>query len=32
MVHLSFTNLSWKELEKGTGFVEEIKFPDQIVL
>jgi phosphohistidine phosphatase len=32
MVHLSFTNLSWKELEKGTCYVEEIKFPNQIVL
>lgn len=32
MVQLSFTNLSWKELDKGTGYVEEIKFPDQIIL
>jgi len=32
MVLLSFVNLNWNELDKGTGFLEEIKFPDQIVL
>ncbi|MBS0000209.1 MAG: histidine phosphatase family protein [Cyclobacteriaceae bacterium] len=32
MVHLSFANINWEELDKGTGVVEEIKFPDQIVL
>jgi phosphohistidine phosphatase len=32
MVNLSFVNLQWNELDKGNGFLEEIKFPDQIVL
>jgi phosphohistidine phosphatase len=32
MALLSFVNLNWNELDKGTGFLEEIKFPDQIVL
>jgi len=32
MVNLSFVNLNWDELDKGTGYLEEIKFPDQIVL
>jgi phosphohistidine phosphatase len=31
MVLLSFVNLNWEELDKGTGYLEEIKFPDQIV-
>jgi len=32
MVYLSFVNIGWNELAKGTGYLEEIKFPDQIVL
>ena len=32
MAFLSFVNLNWDELDKGTGFLEEIKFPDQIIL
>jgi phosphohistidine phosphatase len=32
MAFLSFVNINWDELDKGTGFLEEIKFPNQIVL
>lgn len=32
MVFLTFVNLNWDELDKGTGFLEEIKFPEQIVI
>ena len=32
MVYLSFVNIGWNELAKGTGYLEEIKFPDQIIL
>lgn len=32
MVHLSFEDLSWSQLDKGLGQLEEIKLPDQISL
>ena len=32
MVHLTFDNLEWSKLDKGTGQLEEIKLPDQISL
>jgi phosphohistidine phosphatase len=32
MVHLTFTDLDWSKLDKGTGQLKEIKLPDQISL
>ena len=32
MVHLSFANLNWAEISKGTGIIMDQKHPDQIVI